>query len=492
MREFAVYQLCVLGYSGSSLMNMLLDSVLGFRGLGEIDRWHSQDPARPCIQCTPQDCGFYESVRKDYLYQDIARCYPEAKALVDSSKKSEFYQARRDEEPELDYRQILLWKTPHAYLHSWTGHVDPKYQPVTAWKMWGRYYAEVAAQASPQLRYEELTVDPVAALTKVLGELPLFRRPTWWQTDTHVIGGNTSIRAVLNEHTSSKSNLFTAERLPQDRPNKYRGRAGEIFLDDAWRKDRAFQELADGLYAKFGHEVAPALELLGSSVEAMREELWQGAPVADAERERQFLRAYWTAPDLQTAKDTKITVPANPSSWCDEVQDSIARTVLRKVKWEGRDLTALDFGAGVGRVARAVARLGLRVYAVDVSEEMLRFAREYCGEELDVTYVLTDGYGCGSVPDRSVDYAYSYYTFQHMRSWEMIRGCLRDLDRVVKPGGVILLQSWQNPRPDSNPEAGVYQTQELYEAAGRALGWRLNETRRLDGGATFELIWNQT
>ena len=90
-------------------------------------------------------------------------------------------------------------------------------------------------------------------------------------------------------------------------------------------------------------------------------------------------------------------------------------------------LVALDFGAGVGTYAREARAVGYRVLCVEPDPKLLQMLRG-------------DGFDCYSssrdVLRGSCDLAYSYNVLEHIPDDE---AALRDLYRLVRPGGVLLL-----------------------------------------------------
>jgi len=101
----------------------------------------------------------------------------------------------------------------------------------------------------------------------------------------------------------------------------------------------------------------------------------------------------------------------------------------------------LDVGCGHGRtVERAAEMVGEdgRVVGIDASEEMLRMATRRCQRLIDVGRVrltLTDS---GSIPhpDESFDKAVTVHTLYF---WDDPRQHLRELHRVLRPGGCLVV-----------------------------------------------------
>ncbi|PSW07233.1 malonyl-ACP O-methyltransferase BioC [Photobacterium lipolyticum] len=93
---------------------------------------------------------------------------------------------------------------------------------------------------------------------------------------------------------------------------------------------------------------------------------------------------------------------------------------------------ALDLGCGTGYFSQHLSQRGYQVCAADLSLQMLDQARLRCGDE--VTYLEADA-ECLPVSDNQFDTAFSSLALQ----WcDDLSVPLKELKRVVKPGGLIL------------------------------------------------------
>ncbi|MBI2833495.1 MAG: class I SAM-dependent methyltransferase [Acidobacteria bacterium] len=89
----------------------------------------------------------------------------------------------------------------------------------------------------------------------------------------------------------------------------------------------------------------------------------------------------------------------------------------------------IDVGTGTGRAARALARRGGRVVAVDASDAMLAVARSYAERDgLSIEFARADAHVL-PYPDRSFDCAVSLRVLMHTPDW---RRCLAELCRVTR------------------------------------------------------------
>jgi SAM-dependent methyltransferase len=111
----------------------------------------------------------------------------------------------------------------------------------------------------------------------------------------------------------------------------------------------------------------------------------------------------------------------------------------------GNGDTVVDIGCGVGRLTRAIARRADRVVGIDVSEEMLARAKELNPTLENVDWRLGDGTSLSVVDDRSVDVCVSAVVFQHIPDPVITLGYVREVGRVLRPGGWAALHLSNDP-----------------------------------------------
>lgn len=124
----------------------------------------------------------------------------------------------------------------------------------------------------------------------------------------------------------------------------------------------------------------------------------------------------------------------------------------------GPDDAALDIGCGIGRLTRALAGRAREVYALDVSADMLAQAKELNAHLENVTWLQGDGVSLAGVEDGSIDAIVSFVVFQHIPDPAITLGYVRDMGRVLRPGGWSAFQISNDPRvhqpPPSRPGVG--------------------------------------
>jgi ubiquinone/menaquinone biosynthesis C-methylase UbiE len=98
---------------------------------------------------------------------------------------------------------------------------------------------------------------------------------------------------------------------------------------------------------------------------------------------------------------------------------------------------ALEIGCGPGRLMKPLSRHFGEIHGVDVSDEMIRLARERL-KDIPYAHVhATHGASLASFADESFDFVYSYAVFQHIPSRDVVLSYLREICRVLKPGGIF-------------------------------------------------------
>jgi SAM-dependent methyltransferase len=132
--------------------------------------------------------------------------------------------------------------------------------------------------------------------------------------------------------------------------------------------------------------------------------------------------------------------------------DIVKSLELDLKRFRGRD-AALEIGCGPGRLMRPMSRNFGEIHGVDVSDEMIRLARERLRDTPTAHPHHSSGSDLAMFPDEKFDFVYSYAVFQHIPSREVVFNYLREARRVLKTGGILRCQ--MNGLP---PHAKQYDT----------------------------------
>jgi ubiquinone/menaquinone biosynthesis C-methylase UbiE len=102
--------------------------------------------------------------------------------------------------------------------------------------------------------------------------------------------------------------------------------------------------------------------------------------------------------------------------------------------------TMVEIGCGLGRMTHRFSERFGRVYAVDVSPEMLTRAKAQWAGLSNVEFILGHGNDLPGIADHSVDFVFSFIVLQHVPDQTIVKDYLRETARVLKPGALAHLQ----------------------------------------------------
>jgi SAM-dependent methyltransferase len=119
-----------------------------------------------------------------------------------------------------------------------------------------------------------------------------------------------------------------------------------------------------------------------------------------------------------------------------DADPSSAVTFLREI---GGDGTALELGIGTGRVALPLARAGIEVHGLDVSEAMVAKLRDKPGGDLPVSMTSMADFELG----RRYRLIYVVFnTIWSLRTAEEQAACFRAVARHLEPGGAFVVEAF--------------------------------------------------
>ena len=159
------------------------------------------------------------------------------------------------------------------------------------------------------------------------------------------------------------------------------------------------------------------------------------------------------------------------------------------------DHVVVDIGCGLGRLTRPLAERARRVIGIDISTEMLERAQKLNADLENVEWVHGDGSSLRPVADRSVDACISHVVFRHIPDPAITLDYIRDMARVLRPGGFSAFELSNDPGAHREQSAGI--RERVAAVAGRApkgvnnAAWvgsyvDLDAVREVAGGAGLE------
>lgn len=101
---------------------------------------------------------------------------------------------------------------------------------------------------------------------------------------------------------------------------------------------------------------------------------------------------------------------------------------------------SLELGCGVGRITRALSPSFRRCVGVDISSAMIQRAREMSADRPNCEWVVNDAPDLAVFADGQFDLVVSFIVLQHVPARAVISSYLRDMARILSPGGALVVQ----------------------------------------------------
>lgn len=166
--------------------------------------------------------------------------------------------------------------------------------------------------------------------------------------------------------------------------------------------------------------------------------------------------------DQRARENARYYIATEKENWADDEyfesgRENVRREILTDMGniCQGKDpkqMTVLEIGCGSGRITRALSEVFGEVYAVDISGEMIRQARESLHDRPNAHVFQNNGVDLTVLGDIRVDFAFSYIVFQHIPSRELIRSYVSEVSRLLRPGGLFKFQVQGGSGMDVMPE----------------------------------------
>ncbi|MBI3447959.1 MAG: class I SAM-dependent methyltransferase [Acidobacteria bacterium] len=110
--------------------------------------------------------------------------------------------------------------------------------------------------------------------------------------------------------------------------------------------------------------------------------------------------------------------------------------LLRRVKEFGPGADLLEIGSGSGWFTTLASREGYRAVGVEISWELVEFARRRAAEAGIAATFHESRAESLPLPDAAFDVAYANSVMEHVKGW---REALREAHRVLRPGGLLFV-----------------------------------------------------
>jgi ubiquinone/menaquinone biosynthesis C-methylase UbiE len=129
----------------------------------------------------------------------------------------------------------------------------------------------------------------------------------------------------------------------------------------------------------------------------------------------------------------------------------------------------LEIGCGIGRLIKPLREMFAEVDGVDIADNMIRFGEQYLSDSKGKGRLAKNN-GCdlAGFDDAGYDYVYSTIVFQHIRSLSVVQRYLREIFRVLKPGGFFRLQVHDTTEANFGAFDGEANPRLQYEMFGNA------------------------
>lgn len=164
-------------------------------------------------------------------------------------------------------------------------------------------------------------------------------------------------------------------------------------------------------------------------------------------------------------------------SWKEHDEWLDYETFMMKYVRPEDELIALDFGCGPGRNIRRWTDWFKRIDGADISKTNIAnahvFLQGQLKEEKKPNLYVTNGIDCGDAKSDTYDFVFSTVCLQHICSHSVRFQILRDIFRILKPGGRISIQmGYGSPSPMT---VGYFEDNFSAEATNRSCDTEISD-----------------
>lgn len=217
----------------------------------------------------------------------------------------------------------------------------------------------------------------------------------------------------------------------------------------------------------------------------------------DLRKTLERMRQDW---DERARQNARHYVNTEKQFWTDEEffrsgEQTVKEEILTDMTniCQGKDpqqMRVLEIGCGAGRITRALGNLFGTVYAVDVSGEMIRQARQALADMPNVQLFQNNGVDLEVLGPIEVDFAFSMIVFQHIPSRDVIENYVRETGKRLRRGGLFKFQVQGDTSIQTSPDdtwLGVpFSEQDAIEMAERC---GFENRYRHGAGSQYFWLW---
>ena len=153
-----------------------------------------------------------------------------------------------------------------------------------------------------------------------------------------------------------------------------------------------------------------------------------------------------------------------------------------------KQMKVLEIGCGTGRMTRSLAEVFGEVYAVDISGEMIARGKQDLADLPNAHLFQNSGADLQVLGDIQVDFAFSYIVFQHIPSREVIYNYVREVHRLLRPGGLFKFQV-QGVPPAAGEDPNTWMGVHFSDADAVEMAEKCGFEPRYRHGAGGQYFW---